>query len=307
MKVIELLIDEEADFSGIEAISIVDRPAIEENFIALSKEQKIELAEVDKEKRILMGAALIPNKNIYRQNGEDEYYIYFSDDAVRQASQLFLMRGNQNQSTLEHEAKLHGLSVVESWIIEDDVHDKSRKFGMDLPLGTWMVSMKVNNDEVWENYVKTGLVSGFSIEGYFTDKIEMSEDDELNSPEAISLLEEIADELESKALKLASYSDYPDSVSNNAKRALKWAEENGWGSCGTSVGKRRANQLASKQAITLSTIKRMYSFLSRHAGDLDSSKSYDDGCGKLMYDAWGGKSALSWSKAKINSIENDKS
>jgi hypothetical protein len=307
MRIIELLIDEEADFSGIEAISIVDRPAIEENFIALSKEHKLELAEVDKEKRILMGAALIPNKNIYRTNGEEEYYIYFSDETVRQASQLFLMRGNQNQSTLEHEAKLHGLSVVESWIIEDDIHDKSRKFGMDLPVGTWMVSMKVNNDEVWENYVKTGKVSGFSIEGYFTDKIEMSEDDELNSPEAISLLEEIADELESKALKLASYSDYPESVSNNAKRALKWAEENGWGSCGTSVGKRRANQLASKQPITLSTIKRMYSFLSRHAGDLDSSKSYDDGCGKLMYDAWGGKSALSWSKAKIKSIENDKS
>jgi hypothetical protein len=307
MRIIELLIDEEADFSGIEAISIVDRPAIEENFIALSKEHKVELAEVDNEKRILMGAALIPNKNIYRTNGEEEYYIYFSDETVRQASQLFLMRGNQNQSTLEHEAKLHGLSVVESWIIEDDVHDKSRKFNMDLPVGTWMVSMKVNNDEVWENYVKTGKVSGFSIEGYFTDKIEMSEDDELNSPEAISLLEEISDELESKALKLASYSDYPDSVSNNAKRALKWAEENGWGSCGTSVGKRRANQLASKSAITLSTIKRMYSFLSRHAGDLDSSKSYDDGCGKLMYDAWGGKSALSWSKAKIKSIENDKS
>ena len=307
MRIIELLIDEEADFSGIEAISIVDRPAIEENFIALSKEHKIELAEVDNEKRILMGAALIPNKNIYRTNGEDEYYIYFSDETVRQASQLFLMRGNQNQSTLEHEAKLHGLSVVESWIIEDDIHDKSRKFGMDLPVGTWMVSMKVNNDEVWENYVKTGKVSGFSIEGYFTDKIEMSEDDELNSPEAISLLEEIADALESKALKLASYSDYPESVSNNAKRALKWAEENGWGSCGTSVGKRRANQLASKQAITMSTIKRMYSFLSRHAGDLDSSKSYDDGCGKLMYDAWGGKSALSWAKAKIKSIENDKS
>lgn len=307
MRIIELLIDEEADFSGIEAISIVDRPAIEENFIALSKEHKVELAEVDNEKRILMGAALIPNKNIYRTNGEDEYYIYFSDETVRQASQLFLMRGNQNQSTLEHEAKLHGLSVVESWIIEDDVHDKSRKFGMDLPVGTWMVSMKVNNDEVWENYVKTGKVSGFSIEGYFTDKIEMSEDDELNSPEAISLLEEIADELESKALKLASYSDYPESVSNNAKRALKWAEENGWGSCGTAVGKRRASQLASKSAISLSTIKRMYSFLSRHAGDLESSKSYDDGCGKLMYDAWGGKSALSWAKAKIKSVENDKS
>jgi len=307
MRIIELLIDEEADFSGIEAISIVDRPAIEENFIALSKEHKVELAEVDNEKRILMGAALIPNKNIYRTNGEEEYYIYFSDETVRQASQLFLMRGNQNQSTLEHEAKLHGLSVVESWIIEDDIHDKSRKFGMDLPVGTWMVSMKVNNDEVWENYVKTGLVSGFSIEGYFTDKIEMSEDDELNSPEAISLLEEIADELESKALKLASYSDYPDSVSNNAKKALKWAEENGWGSCGTSVGKRRASQLANREPISESTIKRMYSYLSRHKGDLDSSKGYSDGCGKLMYDSWGGKSALSWSESKIKSIENDKS
>ena len=100
MRIIELLIDEEADFSGIEAISIVDRPAIEENFIALSKEHKVELAEVDNEKRILMGAALIPNKNIYRTNGADEYYIYFSDETVRQASQLFLMRGNQNQSTL---------------------------------------------------------------------------------------------------------------------------------------------------------------------------------------------------------------
>lgn len=306
MRIVELIIDEEAMLSGIEAISIVDRPAIEENFIALSKEEKVELAKVDEEKRILMGAALIPNKNIYRQNEEGEYYIFFSDDTVRQASELFLMRGNQNKSTLEHQADLHGLSVVESWIIEDETHDKSRKYGMELPVGTWMVSMKVNNDEVWEDYVKTGRVSGFSIEGYFTDRVEMSQDDELNSPEAISLLEEISDALESKMLNLASYSDYPDSVSNNAKRALKWAEENGWGSCGTSVGKRRASQLANREAISASTIKRMYSYLSRHKGDLKASKGYSDGCGKLMYDAWGGKSALSWSESKINSIENEK-
>lgn len=306
MRIVELIIDEEAMLSGIEAISIVDRPAIEEKFIALSKDEKVELAKVDEEKRVLMGAALVPNKNIYRQNEDEEYYIFFSDDTVRQASELFLMRGNQNKSTLEHQADLHGLSVVESWIIEDETHDKSRKYGMDLPVGTWMVSMKVNNDEVWEDYVKTGRVSGFSIEGYFTDRVEMSQDDELNSPEAISLLEEISDALESKMLNLASYSDYPDSVSNNAKRALEWAEENGWGSCGTSVGKRRASQLANREAISASTIKRMYSYLSRHKGDLKASKGYSDGCGKLMYDAWGGKSALSWSESKINSIENEK-
>jgi len=92
-------------------------------------------------------------------------------------------------------------------------------------------------------------------------------------------------------------------VANNAKRALEWAEKNGWGSCGTAVGKRRANQLASKQAITVSTIKRMRSFLARHAGDLKSSKSYGDGCGKLMYDAWGGKAGLRWAESKLKSLE----
>lgn len=103
-----------------------------------------------------------------------------------------------------------------------------------------------------------------------------------------------------------SYSDYPDSVKNNAKAVLKYAEENGWGSCGTEVGKQRANQLAKGEPISEDTIRRMYSYLSRHEGDLDSSKGYGDGCGKLMYDAWGGKSALSWAESKIKSIEREK-
>lgn len=301
MRIVELVIDEEALYSGIEAISIVDRPAIEENFIALSKEHKIELAEVDKEKRILMGAALVPNKNIYRQNEDEEYYIYFSEDTVRKASELFLMRGNQNKSTLEHEAELHGLSVVESWIIEDETHDKSRKYDMELPIGTWMVSMKVNNDEVWNDYVKTGKVKGFSIEGYFTDKVAMSSEF-VTEEEATEILEEIFDHLRDNTLKLKSYADYPDAVANNAKRALEWAEKNGWGSCGTAVGKRRASQLASKSAITVSTIKRMRSFLARHAGDLEASTSYSDGCGKLMYDAWGGKAGLRWAESKLKEL-----
>lgn len=100
-----------------------------------------------------------------------------------------------------------------------------------------------------------------------------------------------------------SYSDYPDSVKNNAKAALKYADENGWGSCGTDVGKQRANQLAKGEPISLDTIKRMYSFLSRHKENADKSKGYDDGCGQLMYDAWGGASALSWAESKINQAE----
>ncbi len=285
MRVIELIIDEEQEFSGIEAISIVDKPAIQEDFIALSKQDKVQLADVDTDKRILMGAALIPNKNIYRQDSEEEegYYIYFSEATVKKASELFLIEGNQNKSTLEHQAELSGLSVVESWIVEDEVHDKSRKYGLEMPVGTWMVSMKVNNENVWQDYVKTGAVKGFSIEGYFSEAISLSV---------------------SEGVELKSFSDYPDSVKNNAKRALKWAEENGWGSCGTGVGKQRANQLANGEPISLDTIKRMYSYLSRHATDLDSSKSYEDGCGKLMYDAWGGKSALSWAKTRISREEN---
>jgi hypothetical protein len=106
--------------------------------------------------------------------------------------------------------------------------------------------------------------------------------------------------------EMESYSDYPESVKNNAKAVLKYVEENGWGDCGTDVGKQRANQLANGEPISEDTIKRMYSYLSRHEVDLESSKGYGDGCGKLMYDSWGGKSALSWAESKINSIENEK-
>ena len=108
MKIVELILDEEAEI-GVEAISIVESGAIEEDFVAL-KSQEFKLAEVDKEKRILMGALLIPNKPIYRRNGEEEYYIYFSRDTVLKASQLYLMQGNQNNATLEHQYAINGLS-----------------------------------------------------------------------------------------------------------------------------------------------------------------------------------------------------
>jgi hypothetical protein len=188
MKIVELVLDEEDELNGIEAISIVENPAIEEDFIAL-KDQQVKLAEVDKQKKILMGALLIPNKPIYRQSGEEEYYIYFSRDTVLKASQKYLKSGNQKNSTLEHQMNIQGLTLVESWIKEDKVHDKSVKYGMDVPVGTWMGSVKVDNDEVWENYVKTGLVKGFSIEGYFADKAESPKDkgikDELSNAEEL--------------------------------------------------------------------------------------------------------------------------
>ena len=173
MTVIELIIDPKDEQSGIDAVSVVESPAIEENFVALSKHE-VELKEVDKEKRILMGAALIPNKKIYRVNAKkEEYYIYFSEDTVRQAMELFFKNGNQSNATYEHKDAVKGMTVVESWLIDDPKSDKSQLYGFNLPKGTWMISMKVDNDEVW-NDVKAGKVKGFSIEGYFADKLEMS-------------------------------------------------------------------------------------------------------------------------------------
>jgi len=175
MKIIELILDEEQDDIGVEAISIVESPAIESDFVAL-KNQEIKLAEVDKDKKILMGALLIPNKPIYRNNSEGEYYIYFSKDTIVKASQMFLQKGNQSNSTLEHAEVLNGLTLVESWIVEDKQKDKTAVYGLDVPVGTWMGSVKVNNDEVWNEYVKSNKVKGFSIEGYFADKMERPKD-----------------------------------------------------------------------------------------------------------------------------------
>tara|TARA_R110000751_G_scaffold4073_1_gene18973 strand:+ start:3540 stop:4118 length:579 start_codon:yes stop_codon:yes gene_type:complete len=190
MKIIELILDEAQDIMGIDAISIVENPAIEQNFLAL-KAEEIKLTEVSKEKKILMGALLVPNKPIYRTGAEGEYYIYFSKDTVEKASQLYLKNGNQNNSTLEHQHELSGLTLVESWIVEDAKYDKSRKYGLNVPVGTWMGSVKVNNDEVWNEYVKNGKVKGFSIEGYFVDKMQNKNKEEQNAQSLLAKIKNI--------------------------------------------------------------------------------------------------------------------
>ena len=306
MRIVELILDEESEL-GIEAISVVESPAIEEDFVAL-KSQEFKLAEIDGERRILMGALLIPNKPIYRRNGDDEYYIYFSKETVLKASQMYLMNSKQNNSTLEHKYELEGLSLVESWIVEDKVHDKSVKYGMDLPLGSWVGSVKVNNDEVWNSFVKTGKVKGFSIEGYFADKMERPNEsikDELaaiEEAEAEYLLNEIKSIVKQEDVNLESYSDYPDSVSNNAKRGLKLNEAVN-NKCATQVGKVRAQQLAQGKPISKETIKRMFSYLSRAEEYYNPSDT--EACGTISYLLWGGKSAKTWAEAKLKQLENE--
>lgn len=192
-KIIELVIDENSDKNGINAVSVVLNPAIEENFIALAKHE-VELKEIDAEKRLLMGASLIPNKEIFRKDEQgNEFYIYFSEQTVRKASEMFFQNSKQNNATLNHDQKIDGMTVVESWIVDNPEMDKSKNYGFSFPKGTWVISMKVDNDEVWQD-VKLGKVKGFSIEGYFIDKLDLSlveSDEEKQLKEIIEILKSI--------------------------------------------------------------------------------------------------------------------
>lgn len=308
MNIIELVLDEMQELMGIQAISIVENPAIEEDFVAL-KTQKVEFATQDQEKRILMGAALVPNKPIYRKNGEEEFYVYFSKDTIRKASELFFQNGNQNKSTLEHQAELQGLSVVESWIVEDEVKDKSNVYNLNMPIGTWMVSMKVNNDDIWENYVKTNKVKGFSIEGHFIDKVNFAKQEMLSieEEEAKLILSQITAVIKKdarvkggKRTELESYSDYPKAVSNNAQRGINLNEKVN-NKCATQVGKVRAQQLAQGKAISVETIKRMYSYLSR--AEEYYNPSDNEACGTISFLLWGGLAAKRWSESKLKKLD----
>lgn len=171
MKIIELIIDENSQDFGVSAVSVVENPAIEIDFVKLKKHEV--LLKADEEKKILLGAGLVPNKQIYRfDESIGEYYIYFSKDTVRKASELFLKSGNQKNATFEHEYDIDGMTVVESWIVDDPEVDKAKLYGFNVPEGTWMLSMKCENSMVWDS-VLSGDVKGFSIEGHFADKLDM--------------------------------------------------------------------------------------------------------------------------------------
>lgn len=312
MNIYELLIDENEDYSGVQAISIVENPAIQSDFVALADEKPVILARTNEDKRILMGAALIPDKPIYRNQDGEEFYIYFSKETVAKAAEMFFKKSNHQNATLEHQQPIEGMTVFESWIVEDPNFDKSKKYGLDVPEGTWMVSMKVDDESIWTEQVKNDKVFGFSIEGSFANALRkevahplpsMLSDQKLDA--VLSQMTEIVAEFyedEKKKLNLKTYSDYPQAARNNAKRAIAYKEKNG-SSCGTSVGWTRARQLASGEALSRSTIARMASF-KRHQQNKDVP--YSEGCGGIMWDCWGGSAGINWAISKLKKIDSKK-
>mgnify|MGYP003678891073 FL=1 len=102
---------------------------------------------------------------------QSDYYVYFSKATVRKASELYLKHNNHHKATYQHQDRVSGVLTVESWIIEDSKLDKSTLYGFSLPVGTWMVKMKIDNEELWQE-IKSGSLRGLSIEGYFTSAFE---------------------------------------------------------------------------------------------------------------------------------------
>lgn len=316
LELFELIIEDGDIESGVQANSFVATPAIERDFVFFNKQQ-VDFQQVDEEKRLVAGPLLIPNKKIPRMDEQlGIYNVFFKPSTIEAIARKFMRNKYNGEVTVEHDRKVNDVYLTESWIIEQSSKDKSNLYGFTLPKGTWFGVYKVDNDKVWEE-VKSGKYKGFSIEGIFehkksTEKFSQlftKDIDSLNENEAEVLLSFIRNHIKKdlrykkkEHIIMESYSDYGDGIKNNAKKVLEYVDKNGWGNCGTNTGKTRANQLAKGEPISLDTIKRMYSYLSRHEKDLESSKSYGDGCGKLMYDSWGGKAALGWSRNKLREL-----
>lgn len=175
MKEIELLIDE-SDEAGVHAVSLVMFPAIQEGFVYFNEAggtaAQYTLAAVDEEQRILVGPAMIPEKRILRRDDTtgEEYEVFFSAATIAALVERYMEQARTTEHTYEHAVDVEGVVVVESWLVADPAADKSSLYGFSLPVGTWMLSVKVNNEAVWEK-VKSKQVRGFSIEGYFADRL----------------------------------------------------------------------------------------------------------------------------------------
>ena len=190
--IVELVIEDDNQELAIDAISLVASPAIEQDFVYFGKEKNnLTFAKVDEDKKMIISPALIPNKQIFRYNPntDSEYYVYFSPETVRKASELYLKHNNHHKATYEHQDRVSGVLTVESWIKEGDM-DKSKLYGYDLPNGTWFVKMKITNDDLWDK-IKDGSLKGLSIEGYFTDKMEKMSEKVATDEEILKSLNEI--------------------------------------------------------------------------------------------------------------------
>ena len=302
-EIFELMLVDDED--GVFANSFVHSGAIEKDFVFFGKEEMF-FKSVNDEKRLVAGPLLVPNKKILRVDGEGKrYFVYFTPETIEKIARKFMKDGNGHEVTLEHgDKKVNDIYLTESWIVAQSAKDKSNLYNFTLPIGTWFGVYKVENDEVWEK-VKDGTFRGYSIEGLFEHRksdIKLALEkgiDELTEDEAKEILKTIHSMLMPGVELAETFADYGDGVKGNAKRGRELNEKNG-NKCATQVGKVRSAQLEAGEGVSLETLKRMYSYLSRAEVYYDETDM--NACGTISFLLWGGKAGLAYSRNKLREL-----
>jgi hypothetical protein len=264
---------------------------------------------VNAEKKKIVGPALIPDMDIYRRDPDGfEYYIRFSKETIEKLVEKFNKGGSNRRINFNHTNQMVDAFINSSWIKESD-NDKSVGYPdfKDLPVGTWFVEVKIENEKFWQEKVKGEDYYSFSIEGILgLEKVEMSKIEDFIDTMTEEDFFEIYTDLKKKQRPVRfqqTYSDYPEAAKDAARKALKWVEKNGWGKCGTQVGKVRANQIAKGEPLSRETISRIASF-ARHLQY--EGREYGDGCSALMIDSWGSRVMIEWAQRKLKEIDAEK-
>lgn len=160
----EIIVDEN-DETGISLISLVDEPAIIMKGMAFNNSSMMTFKEVE-DKQVIVGPALIPNMRIYREDEKyGRYYVKFTPETIEKMVEKFNKYGSNRKINIDHSNQMVDAFIMEDWIVEDEVYDKSRKYGFEVPKGTYMIKVKIEDKDFWEREVKGNGKFGFSIEG----------------------------------------------------------------------------------------------------------------------------------------------
>ena len=291
LPIYEISIDLNNPETTVSMNSMVLDPAHELSFQLFNNQKRFHFNKVE---NVITGVAISADTPIYRYDdrSREEYYVVFTKQAIKDIIFDYARRGNFNNMNLDHSSKkvLDDAYMIHSYQIDEEKGFTAPERFKDANDGSWIVSYKVS-DEIFAK-AEAGEWTGFSVEGVFQlEETDMSIEDKMWS--AISL------ELKKVQDSLKFFNDYPDAVSNNAKRGIELNENNN-NKCATQVGKVRAQQLAQKENVSLETIKRMYSYLSRAEEYYDENNT--TACGTISYLLWGGLAGKRWAESKLKEL-----
>ena len=288
----DIIIDLDDPETTVSFNSLVANPAHEKSFETFSKKIAYQFND---EEQVISGVAISANTPIFRRDPEsgEEYYVNFSPKSIKDIVFDYARRENFNNVNLEHDSKrvVDGIYMIMSYIIDESKGFTAPERFKDVNDGSWITSYKVTDPEVWAK-AKAGEWTGYSIEGVFV----MTETDRTLETE---MMAKIFEELKKVKDYINFYNDYPDAVSNNAKRGIELNEKNG-NKCATRVGRLRATTLANKETVSVDIIKRMYSYLSRAEEYYNPEDT--SACGTISFLLWGGLAGKRWSEAKLKEL-----